>query len=122
MNWTRAGQVRDSSLPGLLLRAVPGVLTIIVVVFAGRHHDQHRLPYAVIVALGVIVVASNVSLYWQRYGEPLGRAGYGLLVFAIARSMLWYALPGSAMIIAPFWLTRSPDRYYRPTPLACAVL
>ena len=122
MNSRFADQVRDSSVPGLLLRAVPSVLTIIsVAVAAGKHH-QHRLPYAVIVALGVIVVVSNVSLFWLRYGEPLGRAGYGLLVFAIAGSLLWYALPGSAMIVAPFWVTRAAVRYYRPTPIAWVVV
>jgi signal transduction histidine kinase len=117
-----ADQVRNSSVPGLLLRAVPTVLTILSVVFAARDHNEHRLPYPAIVALGVIVVVSNVSLYSQRYGEPLGRAGYGLLVFGVAGSVLWYALPASPMIIAPFWVTRSAVRYYRPTPLAWVIV
>lgn len=98
------------------------MLTVISVVFGARNHDQHRLPYGIIVALGVIVVVSNVSMFWLRYGEPLGRAGYGLLVFAIAGSLLWYALPGSAMIVAPFWVTRSAVRYYRPTPIAWVIV
>ncbi|WP_371407867.1 histidine kinase [Kribbella sp. NBC_00662] len=122
MNSRLVDQVRDSSVPGLLLRAVPSVLTVISVVFGARNHDQHRLPYGIIVALGVIVVVSNVSMFWLRYGEPLGRAGYGLLVFAIAGSLLWYALPGSAMIVAPFWVTRSAVRYYRPTPIAWVIV
>jgi signal transduction histidine kinase len=117
-----ADRVRASSVPGLLLRSVPSVVTILSVVLAAWDHNEHRLPYPVIVALGVIVVVSNVSLYWQRYGEPLGRAGYGLLVFAIAGSVLWYALPASPMIIAPFWVTRSAVRYYRPTPLAWVIV
>jgi signal transduction histidine kinase len=117
-----ADQVRNSSVPGLLLRAVPTVLTILSVVFAARDHNEHRLPYPAIVALGVIVVVSNVSLYSQRHGEPLGRAGYGLLVFGVAGSVLWYALPASPMIIAPFWVTRSAVRYYRPTPLAWVIV
>jgi signal transduction histidine kinase len=122
MNWTLAGRLSDSSVAGLLLRAVPSVLTIVTVAFAVPNHHEHRLPYAVIVALGVIVVVSNVSLYWLQYGEPLGRAGYGLLVFALAGSVLWYALPGSAMIVAPFWATRSAVRYYRPTRLAWVIV
>ncbi|MEV4263785.1 histidine kinase [Kribbella sp. NPDC049584] len=117
-----ADQVRDSSVPGLLLRAIPSVVTILSVVLAARHPDEHRLPYPVIVALGVIVVISNFSLYLQRFGEPLGRAGYGLLVFAVAGSVLWYALPASPMIIAPFWVTRSAVRFYRPTPLAWVIV
>ncbi|MFD3400297.1 sensor histidine kinase [Kribbella sp. NPDC058693] len=122
MNSGLADRVRESSVPGLLLRAVPTVLTILSVVFAARDHNEHRLPYPVIVALGVIVVISNVSLYGQRYGEPLGRAGYGLLVFGIAGSVLWYALPASPMIIAPFWVARSAVRYYKPTPLAWVIV
>lgn len=98
------------------------MLTVISVVFGARNHDQHRLPYGIVIALGVIVVVSNVSTFWLRYGEPLGRAGYGLLVFGIAGSLLWYALPGSAMIVAPFWVTRSAVRYYRPTPIAWVIV
>ncbi|MFF0344592.1 sensor histidine kinase [Kribbella sp. NPDC004875] len=122
MRWTLADRAPDSSVPGLLLRAVPSVLTIISVVVAARNHDEHRFPYAVIVALGVIVVVSNISTLWLRYGEPLGRAGYGLLVFAIAGSLLWYALPGSVMIVAPFWVTRSAVRYYKPGRLAWVIV
>ena len=122
MSFRLADRVRDSSVPGLLLRAVPTVLTILSVVVAARDHREHRLPYPVIVALGVIVVVSNVSLFGQRHGEPLGRAGYGLLVFGVAGSVLWYALPASPMIFAPFWVTRSAVRYYRPTPLAWVIV
>ncbi|GAA1590646.1 histidine kinase [Kribbella hippodromi] len=122
MDFKFADQVRESSVPGLLLRAVPSILTAVTVVVAARSKDEQRFPYGVIVALGVIVVISNISLFLQRYGEPLGRAGYGLLVFGIAGSLLWYALPGSAMIVAPFWVTRSAVRYYRPTPLAWVVV
>jgi signal transduction histidine kinase len=122
MNSRFADQVRDSSVPGLLLRAVPGVLTIISVVVAAGHHNEQRLPYPLIVALGVIVVVSNVSLFGLRYGEPLARAGYGLLVFAIAGSVLWYALPGSALIVLPFWVTRSAIRYYRPSTIAWVIV
>jgi signal transduction histidine kinase len=70
----------------------------------------------------VVVVLSNISMFWLRYGEPLGRAGYGLLAFGVAGAVLWYALPGSAMIVAPFWVTRSAVRYYRPTPLAWVIV
>lgn len=122
MSWTLAGRVREMSVPGLLLRMVPAVVTVVTVTFAARRHDEHRLPYAVILALGVVVVVSNVSTIWLRYGEPLGRVGYGLLVFGVAGSVLWYALPGSAMIIAPFWVTRSAVRYCRPTPMAWVIV
>ncbi|WP_242000486.1 sensor histidine kinase [Kribbella rubisoli] len=108
-----ADQVRTSSVPGLLLRAVPAVLTIVTVAFAARDNDQQRLPYGVIVALGVIVVASNISLFRLRYGEPPGRTAYALLAFAIAGSLLWYALPQSVMLFVPFWVSRIAVRYYR---------
>jgi signal transduction histidine kinase len=117
-----ADQVRVSPVPGLLLRLLPSVVAILSVASAAWDDKEHRLSYPIIVALGVVVVVSNLSLYSLRYGEPLGRAGYGLLVFAVAGSLLWYALPASPMIIAPFWVTRSAVRYYRPTPLAWVIV
>ncbi|WP_202872748.1 sensor histidine kinase [Kribbella soli] len=117
MTWKPAGLVRENSLPGLLLRAVPGVITILSVVVAAQDDQDRRLPYPLIVALGMIVVVSNITLFGLKYGEPPGPAGYGLLVFAIAGSVLWYALPGSAMIIVPFWVSRAAVRYYRAQPL-----
>lgn len=122
MNSRFADQVRNSSVPGLLLRAVPGILTIVTVVFAARNYDRHRLPYLVIVALGVIVVVSNISLFWLRYGEPPGWAAYGLLVFAIAGSLLWYAVPQSVMLFVPFWVSRMAVRYYRAGPVEWIVV
>ncbi|GAA2815797.1 sensor histidine kinase [Kribbella solani] len=122
MRWTLADQVRGNSVPGLLLRALPSVLTVISVVIGARPGSERRLPYALILVVAGIVVVSNISLFWLRYGDPLGRAGYGLLVFALAGSLLWYALPGSAMIVAPFWATRAAVRYYRPTPLAWVIV
>lgn len=109
-------------MPGLALRAVPGLITIVTVVFAIRHHDQHRLPYPVILALALVVVVSNVSLFRLQYGEPLGRASYGLLAFALAGSLLWYALPNSVLIILPFWVTRAAVRYHRARPLEWVVV
>jgi signal transduction histidine kinase len=122
MNWTLAGRVRNSAVPGLLLRSVPAALTILSVLVAAQHRDENRLPYPVIVALGIVVVVSNVSLFWLRYGEPLGVAGYGLLVFALAGSLLCYALPASVMIVVPFWAARAAVRYYRAGPLEWAVV
>ena len=122
MSLTLAGQVRYSSVPGLLLRAVPGVLTIITVVFAVRRQHEHRLPFPMVVVLGVIVVISNVSLFRLRHGEPPGSASYGLLVFAVAGSLLWYALPASPLLLLPFWVTRAAVRYYRAGPLECVIV
>ncbi|HWD83204.1 MAG TPA: histidine kinase [Kribbella sp.] len=117
MSWTLSGQVRDSSVPGLLLRALPGVLTIFSVLVAARGHGVQRLPYWAVVVLGVIVVLSNVSLFGLRRGSPPGRAGYGLLVFTVAGCLLWYALPASAMLVIPFWAGRAAVRYFRAQPL-----
>jgi len=122
MSLTLAGQVRYSSVPGLLLRAVPGVLTIITVVFAVRRQHEHRLPFPMVVVLGVIVVISNVSLFRLRHGEPPGSASYGLLVFAVAGSLLWYALPASPLLLLPFWVTRAAVRYYRAGPLEWVIV
>ena len=122
MSLTLAGQVRYSSVPGLLLRAVPGVLTIITVVFAVRRQHEHRLPFPMVVVLGVIVVISNVSLFRLRHGEPLGSTSYGLLVFAVAGSLLWYALPASPLLLLPFWVTRAAVRYYRAGPLEWVIV
>ncbi|MFF0269728.1 sensor histidine kinase [Kribbella sp. NPDC004536] len=122
MSWTLSGQVRDSSVPGLLLRAVPGVIAIISVLVAARGRDVQRLPYWAIVALGVIVVLSNISLFGLRYGTPPGRAGYGVLVFTLAGCALWYALPASAMIVIPFWASRAAVRYFRAQPLEWVIV
>ncbi|MEU4286667.1 histidine kinase [Kribbella sp. NPDC026596] len=122
MSLTLAGQVRYSSVPGLLLRAVPGVLTIITVVFAVRRQHEHRLPFPMVVVLGVIVVISNVSLFRLRHGEPPGSASYGLVVFAVAGSLLWYALPASPLLLLPFWVTRAAVRYYRAGPLEWVIV
>ncbi|NUR95596.1 MAG: hypothetical protein HOV67_10085, partial [Kribbellaceae bacterium] len=122
MSWTLSGQVRDSSVPGLLLRAVPGVITILSVVVAAGSHDEQRLPYWAVVVLGVIVVLGNLSLFGLRYGSPPGRAGYGMLAFTIAGCVLWYALPASLMIIIPFWASRAAVRYFRAKPLEWAVV
>ncbi|HZX04195.1 sensor histidine kinase [Kribbella sp.] len=116
MSWTLAGQVRDSSVPGLLLRAVPGVITIISVVVAA-YGGQRRAPYWVVLVLGAMVVAGNLSLFRLKYGEPPGPAGYGMLVFTLAGSALWYVLPASAMIVIPFWASRAAVRYFRAQPV-----
>jgi signal transduction histidine kinase len=122
MNMRLAGRARNTSVPGLLLRAAPGVITIISVVAAARSDDLQRLPYWAIVVLGVIVVISNGSLFGLRYGESPGPAGYGMLVFTIAGSLLWYALPASAMLVIPFWASRAAVRYFRAGRLEWVVV
>jgi signal transduction histidine kinase len=108
------GRAWDVSLPGLLLRSIPGFVAIGSVVFAAGHPDRQRLPYPVIVVFCVIVVASNVSLLGLHHGEAPGRATYGLIVFAVAGSVLWYSLPSSVLIALPFWVSRAATRYHRP--------
>jgi signal transduction histidine kinase len=122
MSWTLTGQVRDASVPGLLLRAVPAVITIISVVVAARGNHEQRLPYWAIVVLGGIVVLGNLSLLGLTYGVPLGTAGYGMLAFTAAGCTLWYALPASAMIAVPFFAARAAVRYFRAQPLEWAIV
>jgi signal transduction histidine kinase len=122
MNQTLESRVRNISVPGLLLRSFPAVLTIFSLIVAAGHPDQRRLPYPLIIVLGVIVVVSNLSLLPLRHGERLGKATYGLLAFVTAGSLLWYALPQSALIILPFWVSRAAVRYHRPGRLEYAVI
>ncbi|WP_427896305.1 sensor histidine kinase [Kribbella sp. GL6] len=121
MSWTLSGQVRDSSVPGLLLRAVPGVITIISLVVAARSDDR-RAPYWVALVLGAVVVVGNLSLFPLKYGEPPGVAGYGMLAFTLAGSALWYVLPSSAMLVIPFWAARAAVRYFRAKPLEWVIV
>lgn len=122
MNRTLRGWVRDASVPSLALRSLPSVLTIGSVVYAAGRPDQQRMPYPVIVALAVIVVVSNVSLFGLRYGEPPGKLTYGLLTFAVAGSLLWFALPQSPLIVLPFWVGRAAVRFHRPGRLEYAAV
>jgi signal transduction histidine kinase len=122
MTSTLRSRVRAATVPGLLIRAIPGVLTIGTLVFAGGVPDPHRLPYPVILVLALLVVISNFSLFGLRYGEPLGNATYGLLVFAVAGSLLWFALPQSPLILLPFWVSRAAVRYHRAGPREIAVV
>jgi signal transduction histidine kinase len=122
MQLSFVGRVRNATVPGLLLRAVPGVLVIATVILAAGRPDEHRLPYPVIVLLGVIVVISNISLFGLEHGEPVGKASIGLLCFALAGSMLWFALPQSVLILLPFWVTRAAVRYHRAGPAEIAVV
>ncbi|HEY3561635.1 MAG TPA: histidine kinase [Kribbella sp.] len=122
MSWTLSGQVRDSSVPGLLLRAVPSVITIISVVVAARSHDDRRLPFWAILVLGAVVVLGNISLFGLKFGVPPGAAGYGMLAFTVAGCLLWYALPASAMITIPFYAGRAAVRYFRAQPLEWVIV
>jgi signal transduction histidine kinase len=115
-------RVRTTSVPGLLLRSIPTFLTIITLVLVAGNDAPRRLPYSVLLVLGLIVVLSNVSLFPLEYGEPLGKTTYGLLTFAVAGSVLWWALPGSVLIVLPFWVTRAAVRYHRPGWLEYVVI
>ena len=112
MSRTTWDLVKGSPVPGLLLRALPGLLVIVSVLTVSSH--QHRLPVPVVVVLGVVVVLSNVFLLAPRYGERLPRrTSIALLVFVIAGSLLWYALPESVLIVLPFWASRVAVRYHQ---------
>jgi signal transduction histidine kinase len=112
MSRTTWDLVKGSPVPGLLLRTLPGLLVIFSVLTVSSH--RHRLPVPVVVVLGTVVVLSNVFLLSPRYGEPLARrTSIALLVFVIAGSLLWYALPESALIVLPFWAARVAVRYHQ---------
>ena len=121
MSTTTWDRVKASPVPGLLLRAVPGLLVIASVLTAPGH--QHRLSLPLIVVLGAVVVVSNIFLLVPRYGEPLARrASIALLVFVIAGSVLWYALPQSVLIVLPFWAPRAAVRYHQAGRTELAVV
>ncbi|MEU4195271.1 histidine kinase [Kribbella sp. NPDC026611] len=101
---------------GIALRAVPAVLVVVtVVVAAGRPHGDQRFPYGVIVALGLVVVVSNLPLLRLEYGVPLaGPKLAALVVYAVAGSLLWYALPNSPLLVLPFLAARIAVRFHSP--------
>jgi signal transduction histidine kinase len=100
--------------PGLakLLRLVPAVLVTATLVVASRSPQQHKLPSALILVLSAIVVIGNFVI--MRYTEASTARSIGLLVFVLVGSLLWYALPNSALIVLPFWAVRAAVRYHRP--------
>lgn len=103
----------------MVLRGLPSVLVVFTVV---SFHGERRLPFPLVVALAAIVVISNGWLLLLPDGEPIGRSVFALLAFAIAGSLLWYALPGSALIALPFWAARVAVRYHRPGPVEWVVV
>lgn len=103
----------------MVLRALPSVLVVFTV---ATTDGERRLPFPVIVALAVIVVLSNCWLLFLQDGEPIGRRVIALLAFAIAGSLLWFALPSSALIALPYWVARVAVRYHRPGPAEWAVV
>ncbi|MFI5728948.1 sensor histidine kinase [Kribbella sp. NPDC051587] len=119
MELTLRDRVRRSAGPGAVLRALPSVLVAFTV---ATDHGDHRLPFPLIVALAAIVVISNGWLVLLRDGEPIGRSVYALLAFALAGSLLWFALPGSALIALPYWVARVAVRYHRPGPVEWVVV
>jgi len=112
MSTTTWDLVKASPVPGLVLRALPGVLVVISLLTSSG--QRHRLPLPIVVALGVVVVLSNVLLLGPRYGEPLARqTSIALLVFVTAGSILYFALPESVLIVLPYWAARVAVRYHQ---------
>jgi signal transduction histidine kinase len=116
---TLQDRVRRSAGPGLVLRALPSALVVFTVV---TNDGERRLPFTLIVVLAAIVVLSNGWLLLLQDGEPIGRAVIALLAFASAGSLLWFALPGSALIALPYWVARVAVRYHRPGPAEWVVV
>src|SRR5262245_47103692 len=100
---TFGSRVRTSSVPGILLRSAPGVLVIATLFLVAGRDDQRRLPFEVLVVLGMLVVLGNITLLRGDAAAPRRRAAVGLLVFTVAGAVLWFALPQSVFIILPFW-------------------
>ncbi|MFK4088063.1 sensor histidine kinase [Kribbella sp. NPDC020789] len=122
MQLTLQDRVRRLPGPAMFLRALPSVLVVFTVITSHGGGETHRLPFPVVVGLAVIVVISNGWLVVLRDGEPLGRSVIALLVFAVAGSLLWFALPSSALIALPYWVTRIAVRYHRPGPAEWAAV
>lgn len=110
--WQRVVELWTS--PGLatLLRLVPAVLVTATLIVAARSPEPHKLPWALILVLSAIVVVGNFVII--RYAEASTERTVGLLVFVLVGSLLWYALPNSALIVLPFWAVRAAVRYHRP--------
>ena len=117
MTRTLWDQVRNSPVPGMLLRSAPGVLVIVTLLLMGSSEQERRFPYPLILALSFLVVLGNLSMLNLRYGEPVSRRAVGLLaVFAVAGALLWFALPESVLIVLPFLAARAAVRYRLPGP------
>ncbi|MFI5709295.1 sensor histidine kinase [Kribbella sp. NPDC051620] len=110
--WQRVVDLWGS--PGLatLLRLVPAVLVVVTVPLAWGSPETRKLPLALILVLAAIIVGGNLMII--RYGEKSTERTAGLLVFVVVGSLLWYALPNSALIVLPFWAVRAAVRYHRP--------
>ncbi|WP_199238322.1 sensor histidine kinase [Kribbella steppae] len=115
--------VMRSPVPGMALRLVPGLIAVIVLLTAGRMPEQRRFPFPVLAALVALVVLSNLFLLRRRPAESMRRAAtIALLVFVVAGGLAWFGLPGSALIVLPFWAARVAVRYNLPGRAELAVV
>jgi signal transduction histidine kinase len=110
--WQRVVALWGSPALTTLLRLVPAVLVVAAIVVAWGSPDSQKLPWALILLLGAIVVGGNFVIIW--YGETSPERTVGLLVFVVVGSLLWYALPNSVLVVLPFWAVRAAVRYHRP--------
>jgi signal transduction histidine kinase len=104
----------NSPVPGTVLRLVPTCLVAATLVVTATSQDRQRLPFPLILLLAAMAVAGNLSLVRLRYGEALGGHTVGLLLFVVAGSLLYFALPDSVLVVLPFWAARAAVRYHLP--------
>jgi len=107
----RGSMVTQKSLV-VLLRLVPTILVLGSILHTATSSVRTRLPFPLILLLSAIVVLGNLALL--RYDEPSRARTAGLLVFVIAGSLLWFALPNGVLAILPFWAARVAVRYHLP--------
>lgn len=95
-----------------ILRLVPTVLVVATLILSRDDRNPEQLPSALILLLAAMVVVSNVIIF--RYGDASRPRTVALLVFVVAGSLLWYALPQSVLAVLPFWAVRAAVRYHLP--------
>lgn len=118
--WGRVVAFWQSPIPGALPRLTP--IAVVVVTLARSSDDADHFSRPAVIVLGALVALGNLSLVPLRPGEPLRRHTAGLLVFVIAGSVLWFALPNSVLAILPFWAVRAAVRYHLPGRLETLVV
>ncbi|NEA31384.1 histidine kinase [Streptomyces sp. SID13031] len=110
--WRRVAMLWSSSLATTALRLAPTILVVATLIISRGAADPERLPLPLVLLLAAMVVASNVLIL--RYGEKSPVRTAALLVFVVAGSVLWYALPESVLAVLPFWAVRAAVRYHLP--------